>query len=91
MPFTIIGMFQRYESERAKKERELAKLNPPDPSQTNGPARSRGWGGRVCNGGFVSGMKNATVYIPLNTMWVKFRSRRPAPTISPIRGSRPCR
>jgi len=74
MPFTIIGMFERYESERAKKERALAKLKPPDPAQTNGPARSRGWGGRVSNGGFVFASKNATVYIPLNTMWVKFRA-----------------
>ncbi|HWC60512.1 MAG TPA: ABC transporter permease [Verrucomicrobiae bacterium] len=73
MPFTIIGMFERYESERAKKERELAKLKPPDSAQTNGPARSRGWGGRS-SGGFVFAMKNATVYIPLNTMWVKFRA-----------------
>ncbi len=74
MPFTIIGMFERYESERAKKERALAKLNPPNPAQTNGPARSRGWGGRASNGGFVYMSKNATVYIPLNTMWVKFRA-----------------
>jgi putative ABC transport system permease protein len=73
MPFTIIGMFARYESERSKKERELAKLNPPEPASTNGPARSRGWGGGR-GGGFVFGMKNATVYIPLNTMWVKFRA-----------------
>ncbi len=73
MPFTIIGMFERYESERAKKERELAKLKPADPSQTNAPARSRGWGGGR-NGGFVFGLKNSTVYIPLNTMWVKFRA-----------------
>jgi putative ABC transport system permease protein len=73
MPFTIVGMFERYESERAKKERELAKLNPPEPASTNGPARSRGWGGGR-GGGFVFGMKNATIYIPLNTMWVKFRA-----------------
>jgi putative ABC transport system permease protein len=73
MPFTIIGMFERYESEKAKKERELAKLTPPDPAQTNGPARSKGWGGRS-SGGFVFAVKNATVYIPLNTMWVKFRA-----------------
>jgi putative ABC transport system permease protein len=73
MPFTIIGMFERYESERAKKERELAKLKPAEPASTNGPSRSRGWGGRA-NGGFVFGMKNSTIYIPLNTMWVKFRA-----------------
>jgi len=74
MPFTIIGMFERYESERAKKERALAKLTPKNSAQTNGPARSRGWGGRASNGGFVFMSKNATVYIPLNTMWVKFRA-----------------
>jgi putative ABC transport system permease protein len=73
MPFDIIGMFQRYESERARKERELAKSNPAPASNTNGPARSRGWGGGR-NGGFVFGMKNSTVYIPLNTMWIKFRA-----------------
>jgi len=73
MPFTIVGMFERYESERSKKERELAKSKPPEPASTNGPARSRGWGGGR-NGGFVFGMKNATIYIPLNTMWVKFRA-----------------
>ncbi len=71
VPFTIIGMFQRYESERARKERALAKANPV--AASTGPARSRGWGGNR-NGGFVFGLKNSTVYIPLNTMWVKFRA-----------------
>jgi len=71
-PFTIIGMFERYESERSKKERELAKLKPPESASSNSPPRSRGWGGR--GGGFVFGMKNATVYIPLNTMWIRFRT-----------------
>jgi putative ABC transport system permease protein len=73
MPFTIIGMFERYESERAKKERALAKLKPVEPTSQNGPSRSRGWGGGR-GGGFVFGMKNSTIYIPLNTMWVKFRA-----------------
>jgi putative ABC transport system permease protein len=70
VPFTIIGMFERYESDRARKERELARKNPA--AASNGPSRSRGWSGR--SGGYVYGMKNATVYIPLNTMWVKFRA-----------------
>ena len=74
MPFTIVGMFERYESEKAKKQRELEKAKPQEAGNTNGPTRSRGWGGRAANGGFVFGMKNATVYIPLNTMWVKFRA-----------------
>jgi putative ABC transport system permease protein len=72
-PFTIIGMFQHYESEQQRKERELARLQP-KPQQT-GPTRSRGWGGGGRRGGnFAFWLKNATVFIPLNTMWLKFRS-----------------
>jgi putative ABC transport system permease protein len=73
-PFTIVGMFTRYESEQDRKAREFAKSRPVDPASTNGPARSRGWGGKRGGGGFVFGLKNNTIYIPLNTMWVKFRS-----------------
>ena len=70
--FTIIGMFQHYESEQSRKEREFMK---PQPKQVKtGPARSRGWGGRGRGGGFVFWLKNATIYMPLNTMWIKFRS-----------------
>jgi putative ABC transport system permease protein len=68
-PFTIIGMFKHYESEQERKLREMEKGNP---VQQTGPARSRGRGSGM--GGFVYRMKNATVYIPLQTMWVKFRS-----------------
>jgi putative ABC transport system permease protein len=71
-PFTIIGMFKHYESEADRKLRELEKDKP---RQETGPARSRGWGSRGSGmGGFVYRMKNMTVYIPLQTMWVKFRS-----------------
>ncbi len=71
--FTIIGMFQHYESEQEAKKRELAKSQPAEAD--SGPARSRGWGGRTKRGGsFVFDLKNATVYIPLNTMWIKFRA-----------------
>jgi putative ABC transport system permease protein len=69
-PFRVIGMFQHYESEQERKERELAKSQPKH--EQTGPARRRGWGGRT-RGGFVFGWKNNTVYMPLNTMWVKFR------------------
>jgi len=69
-PFTIIGMFQHYESEQERKEREFAKLQPKEVK--TGPTRSRGWGGR--RGNFVFWLKNATVYMPLNTMWIKLRS-----------------
>jgi putative ABC transport system permease protein len=72
MPFTIIGMFKHYESEMDRKLRELEKDKP---QQDTGPARSRGWGSRGSGmGGFVYRFKNMTVYIPLQTMWVKFRS-----------------
>jgi putative ABC transport system permease protein len=70
-PFRIIGMFQRYESDQDRKLRELEK---DQPKQMTGPERRRGWGGGRGQNGWVYGWKNATIYIPLNTMWVKFRS-----------------
>ena len=67
-PFTIVGMFQRYESEQDKKERELA--NKRGPQQQAGPARARGWGRK---GNWAFYRKNLTLYIPLNTAWLRFR------------------
>jgi len=67
--FTIIGMFQNYESEQDAKRRELEK-NTPQPTNS-GPARSKGYSGKKNH---VFTWKNSTVYIPLNTMWLKFRS-----------------
>src|SRR5947208_7957498 len=69
-PLTIIGMFQHYESEQERKYRLLEKDKP---QNETGPTRSRGWGGRRGNN-WMFRMKNGTVYIPLNTMWLKFRS-----------------
>jgi putative ABC transport system permease protein len=69
-PFTIIGMFQHYESDQDRKERELEALQPK--KAKTGPARSKGWGGK--RNGFVYWIKNATVYMPMNTMWLKLRS-----------------
>lgn len=69
-PFTIIGMFKHYESEQEKKIREF-EASQPKQEQT-GPVRSRGWGGRGRN--FVYWLKNATVYMPMNTMWLKLRA-----------------
>jgi putative ABC transport system permease protein len=66
--FTIIGMFQHYESEQDAKKRELAKTE----SKESGPSRSRGHS--RSSSSYVFTYKNATVYIPLNTMWLKFRS-----------------
>ncbi len=71
--FTIIGMFQHYESEQDAKKRELAKLQPPT-TNTNGPARQRSMFGRKGSSSYIFTWKNSTIYIPLNTMWLKFRS-----------------
>jgi putative ABC transport system permease protein len=70
-PFTIIGMFQRYESDQERRERELRESQP---LAETGPARRRGRDG---GGHFVFRLKNNTVFIPLNTMWMKFRAGMP--------------
>jgi len=76
-PFVIVGMFKRYESELERKLRELSQKNSKqnNSASTNKPAtaaRNRGWGGRP--GGWAFWMKNNTVYIPLNSMWLRFRA-----------------
>jgi putative ABC transport system permease protein len=68
-PFTIVGMFQKYQSEQDRKQALIDKDKPK--GVEIGPKRAKGWGRK---GGWAFGRKNATVYIPLNTMWVKFRS-----------------
>jgi len=68
-PFTIVGMFQRYEGEQDKKERELAQKQSQEPQ--SGPARMRGWGRR---GNWAFYRKNQTIYMPLNTAWLRFRA-----------------
>ncbi|MDX1952048.1 MAG: ABC transporter permease [Verrucomicrobiota bacterium] len=70
-PFTIIGMFKHYESEQDRKRKEIEALVPKQ--QKTGPERSRG-GNRRNGSNFVFWLKNATVYVPLNTMWIKLRS-----------------
>ncbi len=67
-PFTIVGMFERYEGEQEKKERELAKSKPAE--KQVGPARRRGWG----RGNWAFRRKNYTMYMPLNTAWIRFRA-----------------
>jgi ABC-type antimicrobial peptide transport system permease subunit len=67
-PFTIVGMFERYEGEQEKKEREAAKNRAPE--QQAGPARARGWG----HGNWAFSRKNQTIYLPLNTAWLRFRA-----------------
>ncbi len=70
-PFTIVGMFQHYMSEQEAKERALARRMPKAaPGAVQGPKRQKGWGKR---GGWAFTRKNMTVYMPLNTAWVRFR------------------
>ncbi len=77
--FKIIGMFERYESEQDRKMREVEAAKPVETK--TGPERSRGYGSMSgskssshSGGGFVFDLKNNTVYIPLNTMWLRFRA-----------------
>ena len=74
--FRIIGMFQLYESELDRKSREQQAEGKVEAVPAGGPARKRGFGsGRSKSGaGFAFEWKNNTVYIPLNTMWLKFRA-----------------
>ncbi len=76
--FTVVGLLQHYESELARREREYRKQQQQQQGATNspgtGPTRSRGWGGRGGGGGFIFRLKNYTVMIPLQTMFIKFRS-----------------
>jgi putative ABC transport system permease protein len=71
VPFSVVGMFERYESEQARKERELAKVNS-TPHQPGRVSRDRGHSHSAGGGAFA--FKNRTVYLPLNTVWMKFRS-----------------
>jgi putative ABC transport system permease protein len=73
-PLTIIGMFEHYESEQDRKYRLLQQQQGQHHEQ-GGVTRSRGFGGaRGGRGGSgVFRWKNSTVYIPLNTMWLKFK------------------
>jgi ABC-type antimicrobial peptide transport system permease subunit len=68
-PFTIIGMFEHYEGEQDKKLREQAKNHPQEAKA--GPSRNRGWGR---GGNWAFARKNQTIYMPLNTAWLRFRA-----------------
>jgi putative ABC transport system permease protein len=70
-PFVIVGMLQHYEGEMDKKKRELREQGVLEGEKKKGGVeRRRGFGRR--NWAFDS--KNNTVYIPLNTMWLRFRA-----------------
>ena len=67
-PFTIVGMFAHYESEQDRKQRELAAKQPQ--AAQSGPPRRTGWG----HGNWAFYRKNLTLYMPLNTAWMRFRA-----------------
>ena len=68
-PFTIVGMFEEYLSEQERRQRELEKKQ--QRQQIRGPQRRRGFRGRR---NWAFWRKNYTVYMPLNTAWLRFRS-----------------
>jgi putative ABC transport system permease protein len=74
VPMTIIGMFEHYESDQERRTRLLqeAKDAADRAAGIKKPAqRDRGRGRR---GNFAFWIKNNTVYMPLNTMWMKLKA-----------------
>ena len=69
-PFTIVGMFTHYESEQDKKKREAGPASTRRRRSPGPPAA--GVGGASGNWAFER--KNMTLYMPLNTAWVRFRA-----------------
>jgi putative ABC transport system permease protein len=82
VPFMVVGMFQHYESEQDHKARLLAK------SQAGQPRAGVARNSSKRRGNWVFWMKNATVYLPLNTVWMKFRSGASLIAIASGGGSR---
>jgi putative ABC transport system permease protein len=70
-PFVIVGMLQRYEGEMDKKKRELREQGKVE-EKKGGVERRRG--SRHGGSGWAFQRKNYTAYIPLNTMWLRFRA-----------------
>ncbi|HET7625105.1 MAG TPA: ABC transporter permease, partial [Verrucomicrobiae bacterium] len=66
--FTVIGMFQHYESEQERRQREYDEAHQSGTNSVSGGRRRRG------RSSWVFRVKNNTVYIPLNTMWLRFRA-----------------
>ena len=76
MPFTIVGMFEHYESETDRKvrlERAVLAAQARAAGKVGAGNRDRGGrGGR--QGNYAFWIKNNTVYLPLNTMWMKMKA-----------------
>ena len=88
--FTIVGMFEHYESDRDRNQRERAKNAPATPVPQPGVARGgRSHSGSSSRSGWAFDRKNRTVYCPMNTMWLRFRATSganniPDPTLTDI-------
>jgi len=70
--FRIIGMFEHYQSALDLKARKADKEGPEKPAPS-GPKRRAGGGTPQGRGGYFE-WKNKTIFIPLNTMWLRFRA-----------------
>ena len=88
--FTIVGMFEHYESEQDRRKREQPRP-PAGTEKQPGVARGRpGYGGGgTSRSHWAFDRKNMTAYIPMNTMWLRFRAASgvnslPDPTLSDI-------
>jgi putative ABC transport system permease protein len=87
--FTIVGMFEHYESEADKKKREQP-VSPAEAAAKQAVARGRpGYGGGASRSHWAFDRKNMTAYIPMNTMWLRFRATSgqdslPDPTLTDI-------
>jgi putative ABC transport system permease protein len=69
--FTIVGMFEHYEGEEDRKMREEMARREKETKVDGAVERRRGWGNRRWSPFY---RKNMTAYIPLNTMWLRFRA-----------------
>ncbi|MDG1892159.1 MAG: ABC transporter permease [Verrucomicrobiota bacterium] len=72
-PFTIIGMFEHYMTEKERKELELERLRALENPQPGGVVRDKGRKGSGPSG-YVFRLKNNSIFIPLKTMMIQFRA-----------------
>jgi len=70
-PFVIVGLLRHYEGEMERKQRELREQGRLADQPKEGLQRKRGFGR---SGNWAFRRKNETAYIPLNTMWLRFRA-----------------
>jgi putative ABC transport system permease protein len=87
--FTIIGMFAHYESERDRQKREEERKNAEVAKQHTVERGRPGYRSASGSSNWAFERKNMTCYIPMNTMWLRFRAASgadyiPDPSLSDI-------